>query len=169
MQRPWTVRVLDDSTLERQIRGIESAVAIGLLDPSNHTRVHRMISNCRARDDACELNALWAAWRAHVKYVADIRGVDTFRAAHRTWQLAGGDCDDMTALVITDAKLIGFATAARVIAPNDPRHFEHIYPLVGLPKNVPTQWIALDLTVDEAYPGWEPPMWQRKAERTFVF
>jgi len=175
----WRIEIYKDDTIKEKMRAIGRAVALGLVEPSNHERVIAAIRNAckKDRDDACEVNAIWNNWKHNgprtrplgFYYLADPRGFDTYRAAHRTWAMGAGDCDDATVALITDLKLAGFATAAKVIAPNTAGVFEHIYAMVGLPKDNPQQWFPLDLTVPTAYPGWEPPPNRRLAEQVFVF
>jgi hypothetical protein len=68
------------------------------------------------------------------------------------------NCDDAAIALAALLKQLGFYVIARVISTeDDPEVWAHIYPLVGLPKDNPTHWIALDLTVEGYIPGDEYP------------
>lgn len=65
-------------------------------------------------------------------------------------------CDDATIAFGTLFRVIGYNVIARVVSTTaEPNRWAHIYPLVGTPKNNPTTWVPLDLTVEGAVPGWE--------------
>lgn len=66
------------------------------------------------------------------------------------------NCDDAAIAFATLLGSIGFRVLGRVISTSkDPNAWVHIYPLVGVPKEDPKQWIPLDITVEGSTPGWE--------------
>ena len=67
-------------------------------------------------------------------------------------------CDDATILFCSLLKCVGFHTRARVISvSSDPENWVHVYPVVGLPKDDPTYWMPLDMTVDGYRPDDQYP------------
>lgn len=103
---------------------------------------------CPTRDDECEVLRLWDFVVLNFRYVYDPDEVDTFATAKLSLEAGGGDCDDATILFCALAKSLGFFTKARVISvSDDPENWVHVYPLVGLPKDDPAQWVPLDMTV----------------------
>lgn len=103
---------------------------------------------CPTRDDECEIVRLWDFVVLNFRYVYDPDEVDTFATAKLSLEAGGGDCDDATILFCALAKSLGFFTMARVISvADDPENWVHVYPLVGLPKDDPTLWVPLDMTV----------------------
>lgn len=113
---------------------------------------------CPPRDDECEVVRLWDFVVSNFRYVYDPSQIDTFATAKMSLEAGGGDCDDATILITALAKAIGFQTRARVIATSDdPKNWVHIYPLIGLPKDNPSQWLPLDCTVTGFKPADEWP------------
>lgn len=56
---------------------------------------------CRARDDQCELSAIFEFVKTNVRYTGDITDKDTFQSAYRTLQYGGGDCFPEGTLFLT--------------------------------------------------------------------
>lgn len=101
---------------------------------------------------------------ARVRSISEGESTETFDIeveGHRFYlpetDLIVHNCDDMSALIAALAGVVGFTTALRAWGPAHGNDFEHVYALAGLPKNNPTQWYAMDTTVQRAYVGWEPP------------
>lgn len=95
-----------------------------------------------------------------LKYVSDPRWADFFSSPKRTLlQLAAGyngeDCDGHNALIAALLGSLGFIAGFRAWG-HKRSEYTHVYAVVGFPKNDPTDWVALDTTVEEAEPGWEP-------------
>jgi len=113
---------------------------------------------CEPHDGECELARIWNFVLANFRYTYDPEEVDTFATARLSLEDGGGDCDDATILLGALLKSVGFSVQARVISvAADPDNWVHIYPMVGLPKDDPTEWVALDCTVSGYYPGDEYP------------
>lgn len=110
---------------------------------------------CRARNDACELDAIYEFVQRNVRYTGDITNKDTFQSAFRTLQYGGGDCDDHAVVNAVLAMENGFQTMFRITS-NTGASWDHIYTLVGLPKVGPRRWVALDTTLPRGSVGREP-------------
>ena len=112
---------------------------------------------CPARDDICELRAIFdfVADPRNVRYTGDIAGRDTFQTALRTLQYGGGDCDDHAQVNAVLAMENGFQAAFRITS-NMGRSWDHIYCLAGVPKHTPREWIALDTTLGRGRFSKEP-------------
>lgn len=67
------------------------------------------------------------------------------------------NCDDATILLATLAKGAGFRTARARVVSTGSDFWEHVYPMVGMPRTQSTKLVALDPTVSGALPGWEYP------------
>lgn len=111
---------------------------------------------CPPRDDRCEITKIWNFLVLNVRYVFDQTNVDQFATLKYTLSMGGGDCDDATIAFAALLGALGFKVCARVISTTKaPNQWVHIYPMVGLPKDNPTGWVPLDITVSGAVPGWE--------------
>ena len=113
---------------------------------------------CASRDAECEMIAIWNFWNANVRYVYDPTEYDLFTTVKYSLTSGGADCDDSTVGLITLHKAIGFEnTVARVVTVGGDE-WEHIYPLIGIPKEKGrgvVRYVPLDCTVPGASPGWE--------------
>lgn len=133
----------------------------------------RAITNdCASRDDECELQAIFDAvkfgtdkvdWlRGGVKYTIENRLFDQFFAPIRTIQMCKRgacrvDCDDHAALICALCASIGFKVGLYAWGPEDADDYEHVLAVAGMPKVNPTEWVAMDTTVEDAQLGWKPP------------
>lgn len=122
-----------------------------------------------ARNERGEVNKIWDFMVLNVRYVYDPTDIDTFATLKHTLESGGGDCDDTTIAFAALLGSLGFRVIARVVSTNDnPDEWVHIYPMVGLPKDGPTKWLALDMTVAGVRPGWEYPDIARKRDFELV-
>jgi hypothetical protein len=116
---------------------------------------------CRARDELCELTAIWNFWVLNVRYLQDTLGQDTYQTLRATLEAGGGDCDDFTIGMAALAGAVGFESVASVIS-LDGRQWAHVYPVIKTKRG----WVALDATEAGKKPGWEYP--RPAARQNFV-
>lgn len=101
-------------------------------------------------DYGSELRAIHEYVRDRVRYVRDIRDVETIQTPLATLQVNAGDCDDKTTLFCALCESIGFATGFKAVALRGAR-IGHVYPIVYLKGK------ALAAEVIRPVPlGWEP-------------
>jgi hypothetical protein len=109
MLRAHTVRTLDDRVriLRRLVwlgdEGVNPGAPPvgGLKDPRMRQIGLAVTQACVARDDKCELDAIYRFVKSNVRYTGDITMKDTFQTAYRTLQMAGGDCFPEGTLFLT--------------------------------------------------------------------
>lgn len=154
--RAHNVRSLDDrvDVLKALVWG-KRAIPGSLKDPTMRRIGLLVTRNCVARDDMCELRAIFDFVVMNVRYTGDITYKDTFQNALRTLQFGGGDCDDHSVLCAVLAMENGFQTKFRITS-NTGASWDHIYCMAGVPKHRPTSWIALDTTLGRGKFGREP-------------
>lgn len=139
-------------------------------DPEMRRVALQVTKNCRARDGLCEARAIYEHTRKTIRYTGDIaphkhgrngavEGIDVFQTAARTSQFGGGDCDDHSIYNCTLALQNGLPCKYRVTSPTkkNEEDYGHIYAMVGLPKNNPRRWVALDTTLPGQNFGREAP------------
>ena len=73
----------------------------GLRDPRMRAIGLEVTSACPARDDLCELQAIFEFVKRNIRYTGDITDKDTFQTAWRTMQMGGGDCFPEGTLFLT--------------------------------------------------------------------
>jgi len=179
---PGSWSELDVRDQEEALQVLASLVEGDAGDPEIRQAAIRITSDCEARDDVCELTALFDAvktgskkvsWlRNGLKYMSDPRTRDWFPSPTRMMKMCKGgacaeDCDGQAALVAALAASLGFRVGLRAYAkPGKPNgNYEHIYAVAMLPKvddGSQEQVFALDTSADvgDSYAGWEPPRGQ---------
>jgi len=139
----------------------------GIQDPKIQQLASRIMEeyNVPSRDYEAEVRAIFDWVRTNIRYTRDPEGLELFRKPIRTVQLGLADCDDMSILISALLGTIGHKTMLRVIGVTS-KEPEHIYPLVLLPPDNATYYIALDATRSEDM-GWEIPEEQRLFQEDF--
>jgi hypothetical protein len=165
----------DVPTQEDALMELARLVEKATVDPAIRRAANQIVGNCPARDDMCELNAIYEAvkygcsavpgLKKGVRYVSDARYADQFYAPQRLLQecangACAGDCDDHAALVAALAACIGFRVGLRAYGPKNSKGYSHVYAVAYAPKRKSPdqqQTIGLDTTVPYAKVGWQPP------------
>jgi hypothetical protein len=139
----------------------------GIQDPKIQQLAARIMKeyNVPSRDFEAEASAVFNWVRENIRYTRDPDGLELFRKPIRTVQLGIADCDDMSILIAALLGTIGHKLVLRVIGVTSDEP-EHIYPLVLLPPDNSTYYIALDATRSEDM-GWEVAEDQRKFQEDF--
>lgn len=92
--------------------------------------------------------------RDKVRYVRDIRGVETLSTPLRTLENHSGDCDDKATLASALLEAIGFRT--RLTAWGRPGRFSHVLCEVRFND----KWLTVE-TTESVGLGWKPRMGYR--------
>jgi hypothetical protein len=100
-----------------------------------------LLRECNQKDYACEVRALHAFVRDCIRYVQDIRDVETIATPVKTLELAAGDCDDKSALLASMLESIGHPTRFTAIG-FEPGVFAHVY----VETKIGESWIPLETT-----------------------
>ena len=110
-----------------------------------------LTSALKQKDWVGELKAVHHFVRDEIRYVRDIRGIETVQTPEITLQIGSGDCDDKSVLGASLLESIGHPT--RLVAIGfSPDDFAHVYfeSLIG------KRWIALE-TTEPVELGWSAP------------
>lgn len=110
-----------------------------------------IVNGSRQKDWSEEVRKLFEFVRDDIRYVRDVRGVETLQTPDKTLEFEQGDCDDKSVLLAALLESIGHPT--RFIAIGfKPNNFVHVYVETKIGNN----WIALETT--EPVPmGWSAP------------
>lgn len=107
--------------------------------------------NLRQKDWRGEVVALHNFVRDRIRYVRDIKGVETLHTPDRVLENEQGDCDDKSLLLAALLESIGHPT--RFIAVGfQPGKFSHVL----VETKIGDKWIALE-TTENVPAGWRPP------------
>lgn len=98
-----------------------------------------------------EIKAIHEFCRDEIRYIKDIRGIETIHTPEKILELRQGDCDDKSILFCALAESIGHPT--RFVAVGfTPGNFSHVF----AETRIGNKWIASDSTENVPL-GWRPP------------
>lgn len=98
-----------------------------------------------------EIKTLHRFVRDNIRYVKDIKNIETLQTPEKTLEFGHGDCDDKSTLLAALLEVIGHPArfAAVGFKPND---FNHVY----VETKLGNKWIPLE-TTENVNVGWHPP------------
>lgn len=164
---PMEMLNISSDSLDSRMDFLIEEVWKGIQDTKIQQLASRIMEehNVPSRDWEAEVRAIFDWVRTNIRYTRDPESLELFRRPIRTVQLGLADCDDMSILISALLGTIGHKVMLRVIGVTS-KEPEHIYPLVLLPPDDPTYYIALDATRSEDM-GWEIPEEQRLFQEDF--
>ena len=163
---------------DEALAAVARLMRAGSEDPRVRATALKIVRECEARDDECELRAIYEAVKngdpsvealaQGFPYRADPKTIDWFQGAARSLAMCehgacGGDCDDHTILVGALAGSLGFTVGARAYAKTRSAPLSHVYAIAITPKRAGRPGLAgakvigMDTTVPSATLGWQPP------------
>ncbi len=125
----------------------------GKKDPGVRAVACEITSSLRGKDYAAEVYALFNWTKRNIRYVRDVRDVETLQTPRRTLEQRSGDCDDQAILLSALLESIGHRTRFAALGFKEAPPFEHV---VAQTKMGP-HWVTLDTTVEYSTVGWFPP------------
>ena len=171
--QPLRVSVYELDTQKEALTALAKLARKSSIHPNVTRAAHQITADCPARNDDCELEAVYAAIKKGtdkvpglergVRYVSDASYADHFTAPSRLLDLCrqsacAGDCDDHSALVASLLASMGWQVGLKVWGPKDGKEFTNVFAVAKYPKKGPHKhYVALDTTVPRAKVGWEPP------------
>lgn len=109
-----------------------------------------LTGHCNQKDWVCEVKALHAFVRDRIRYVRDVRDVETLQIPDATLRIGAGDCDDKSLLLAS--MLESIAHPSRFVAIGfKPDDFEHVY----VETRIGNAWVSLE-TTEPVELGWTP-------------
>lgn len=143
-------------------------------DPAVRKAALILTSRCAARDDLCELRAIFNAVKEGddrvpglangVRYVSDPQHIDHFSSPRRLLKMCeegacAEDCDGHAALIAALGAAVGFRMGLRAYGKRGrEKIYTHVYAVAAFPKlGRVAEVVGLDTTVPSAEVGWEPP------------
>lgn len=112
----------------------------------------QLVEQLAQRDWLAEIRELHEFVRDRIRYVKDIRGVETLQEPERTLQLKQGDCDDKATLLAALLTSIGHPTRLHAVGFGPRGAFSHVYAETRtwvtdrLNGERRQKWIALETT-----------------------
>lgn len=111
----------------------------------------RLVRELGQKNYIAEVKALHAYVRDHIRYLKDVRGVETLHTPEKIIELGQGDCDDKSTLLAALLESIGHPTRFVAIG-STPGRYSHVY----VEAQIGPKWIALE-TTERVPVGWAPP------------
>lgn len=139
---------------------MRQAAEWGQADPQIRQLALEIVDGVPNRDSVGEINAVYQWVKSNIAFRGELD--ETVQTPEVTIKFAAGDCDDHSVLVAALLGSIGYTWEFKTVAVNGQEDFTHVYAEIydGNGQVVtsydPADWIAMDTTVDEAYPGWQP-------------
>lgn len=109
-----------------------------------------LVNGFRQKDWMREISALFDFVQNRIRYVRDIRGVETLHTPEKVLENEQGDCDDKSILLASLLEAIGHPTRFVAIG-FSPGNFSHVL----VETKVNNRWLALETTEPVAM-GWKP-------------
>ena len=110
-----------------------------------------LVNGAQQKDYAEEARIIQAFVRDRIRYVRDIRGVETIQTPEKTLEFGYGDCDDKSTLVASMLESIGHPTRFVAMGLRD-GPFSHVY----VETKMGTKWVGVETTEPVEF-GWTPP------------
>lgn len=123
----------------------------GKTSPKVRTKALELVRGLSQKDWVGEVHALWEFVRDRIRYVRDIRNVETVHTADQVLAQAQGDCDDKSILLASMLEALGHPTRFAAVG-FSPGHFKHVF----VETRVGNKWLALETTEAQRM-GWRPP------------
>ena len=118
------------------------AVRMARGNPAIFELSRALVRRLAQKDSLGEMRAVHRFVRDDIRYVRDIRGMETLQTPDNTLDIGQGDCDDKAILVNSLLDHLGYPT--RFIAVGfRPGTFSHVYPEAFINGK---GWIALETT-----------------------
>lgn len=119
--------------------------------PGVRMLTQKLTKNLSNKKYSAEANAVFMFVRDKIRYVKDIRGVETVQTPVQTVKTGSGDCDDKSLLIAAMLESIGHPT--RFVAVGFiPGTFSHVFTQTKIGR----KWVTLETTMQ--YPmGKNPP------------
>lgn len=129
---------------------MKSLVLQGKKAPAVRQAAVDLTNGLRQKDWTAEVTALYNFVKNRIRYLRDIRGVETLHTADKILSNEQGDCDDKSVLLASLLESIGHPTRFVAIG-FSPGKFSHVY----VETKMGDKWVPLETT--EPVPmGWKP-------------
>lgn len=89
-----------------------------------------------------EVRALHHFVQNKIRYVKDIRGVETIQTPIQTLQIGSGDCDDKSIMVASLLESIGHETRFVACGFGAPKNFSHVF----VQTRIGPKWVSVECT-----------------------
>lgn len=139
---------LTQDTIRRLYQLIDQAKT----DAKFQDLVYKITGDLRGKDYKGELLRILQWAKKNIRYTRDPYAVELVQDVWSTLSRERADCDDFDVLVGAMAEVMGAPVELVTVSTRADKEPVHTYPSAY----VGGKWYALDATVPQSYPGWEP-------------
>lgn len=118
-------------------------------NPVVRVTAQSLVKDCANRDSVCQVKSMHAFVRDHIKYLPDVRDVETIQTPDYTLRMGSGDCDDSSLLMCCLIESVGLQGRFLAIAVRG-GDFSHVSSQVRLG----TRWVNLETIVPTLKEPW---------------
>lgn len=133
------------------LRVMRALTRAGRKHPVVRLAAQELVGDLAPKDYGAEVSRIHAFVRDRIRYVRDIRNVETVQAPEVTLELGSGDCDDKSVLAASLLEAIGHRTRFLAVGFRSGQ-LSHVMPEVQIGRH----WVPLEVT-EAVPPGWMPP------------
>lgn len=108
-----------------------------------------LVRDCPSRDSVCQVKALHSFVRDQIKYLPDVRDVETIQTPDYTLSMGSGDCDDHSVLMACLCESVGKQTRFLAVGIRG-EGFSHVSSQVLLG----TRWVNLETIIPTLKDAW---------------
>lgn len=131
--------------MRRVIRKYKAALTIRLL-------AQKLTRKLPQKNYTSEARAIHHFVKNRIRYVRDIRGIETIQTPIQTLKLGSGDCDDKSVMVASLLEAIGHRTRLVACGFHRPKNYSHVF----VQTKIGNKWVSVECT--EPWPlGKAPP------------
>ena len=128
-------------------------IMAGKVSPWIHQQAQLIARNYPSRDWINICKALQQFVKDTVRYIPDVRGVETLQQAEYTLMMHAGDCDDQSILLASLYETINQPTQLVAVG-FAPKQYSHVY--VQVQPGGAGPWYGAETIIDKPF-GWTPP------------
>lgn len=118
-------------------------------DPVVRVTAQTLVKECPSRDTVCQITALHTFVRDCIKYLPDVRDVETIQTPDYTLKMRSGDCDDHSVLMACMCESIGKQSRFLAVGIRG-EGFSHVSSQVLLG----TRWVNLETIIPTLKDAW---------------
>lgn len=140
--------------VRKTLQLMSALVKGGKRSPVIRAKALALTQHLKQKDRVGEIKALWEFVRNNIRYVRDIRDIETIHTPEQVLRQESGDCDDKALLLCALLESIGHPSGFWAIGTKAPGQFSHV---LAITRMGPRKWFPLETTEPTPW-GWRPPV-----------
>jgi transglutaminase-like putative cysteine protease len=134
---------------------MSALVKSGKKSPAVRAKALALTQGLSQKDKLGEIRALWYFVKNNIRYVRDIKDVETVHTPEQILRQESGDCDDKSLLLAALLESIGHPSAFWAIGVKQPGQYSHVMTATRIGAG--NRWLPLETTENVPF-LWVPPV-----------